>query len=66
MSSSKREASFIINLAGKYMDEDKMQELLMDVTSEDSSNCCGAAMYELGEDFICKGCGEHCGVSEYE
>lgn len=48
------------------MDSDKMRELLDDVSGEGSSNCCGAAVYELGESYICKDCKEHCDVEKDE
>lgn len=44
------------------MSHDKDYEHVMDVTATDDlmSNCCGAAMYEFGENFICKECKEWC------
>lgn len=48
------------------MDNEKMRELLSDVTGEGSSNCCGAAVYELGDTYICKDCKEHCEIEKDE
>lgn len=48
------------------MDSDKMSELLDDVSGEGSSSCCGSAVYELGESYICKDCKEYCDVEKDE
>lgn len=37
------------------------------IETEKSSNCCGASMYELGDNYICTDCKEHCeAVSDEE
>lgn len=48
------------------MDTEKMHELLDDVTGEGASNCCGAAVYELGDNFICQDCKEWCDLDKEE
>lgn len=30
------------------------------IETEKSSNCCGASMYELGDNYICTDCKEYC------
>ncbi len=30
------------------------------IETEQSSNCCGASMYELGDNYICMRCKDHC------
>jgi uncharacterized protein YecT (DUF1311 family) len=30
------------------------------IETEKSSNCCGSSMYELGDNYICTDCKEHC------
>lgn len=46
------------------MDEDKAHEYLSDITAEGGSNCCGASMYEWGDNLICKECKEWCEVEK--
>ena len=36
------------------------------IETEKSSNCCGAAMYEFGDNYICCDCKEHCEAVEDE
>mgnify|MGYP001612242841 CR=1 FL=1 len=50
------------------MDEDKAREYVSDVmaSDENGSNCCGASMYQFGDDYICTDCKEHCEPAEEE
>ena len=45
-----------------------MSTTLQDIIeTEKSSNCCGASMYELGDNYICTDCKEYCeAVSDEE
>lgn len=36
------------------------------INTEKSSNCCGSSMYELGDNYICTDCKEHCEAVEDE
>lgn len=37
------------------------------IETEKMSNCCGSSMYELGDNYLCRDCGDHCeAVSEEE
>lgn len=36
------------------------------IETEKSSNCCGASMYELGDNYICTDCKEYCDAVEPE
>lgn len=44
--------------------DDKQHEHLMDAmgSSEQSSHCCGAAVYIMGEAAICSDCKEYCDI----
>lgn len=46
------------------IDDDKQHEHLMDASGDanQSSNCCGAAVYVLGDAAICKDCKEYCDI----
>lgn len=48
------------------MDSDKARELLNDITGEGGSNCCGRAVYELGDAYICSDCKEWCDIEKDE
>lgn len=42
--------------------DEKDQEHIMDVSEDGPSDCCSAAVYHLGDSYICKDCKEYCEV----
>lgn len=48
------------------MDDSQLEKLNDVIEDELGSDCCGAAVYVLGDSYICTDCKEYCDVSSEE